>query len=83
MFLLILEREEEGERKRERERQTDRQTLMWEKHWSVASRKWFDLGLHPQPRCVPWLGIEPAAFLVYGMTVQPTEPPGQGHINID
>ena len=32
----------------------------------------------PQPRYVPWLGIEPIAFLVYGMMLQSTELHGQG-----
>ena len=34
-----------------------------------------DQGSNPQPRYVPWPGIEPTAFLVYRTMLQPTEPP--------
>lgn len=34
-------------------------------------------GSNLQPTYVFWLGIEPTVFLVYGMMLQPAEPPGQ------
>ena len=46
------------ERERERERDGD----VREKHQLVASHSLPKQGLNPQPRYVPWLGIEPAAF---------------------
>ena len=52
---LFLER---GKRRRKR----GRETLMWERNiekpWPVASHKHFNKEVNPQPRVVPWLGIE-------------------------
>ena len=46
------------ERKGERERK---------KHWLVASHMCPDWWLNPQPRYVPWLGIEPSIFWYMGL----------------
>ena len=76
MCLLILEIEEGGESRtgREREKQTD----VREDYRSVASHTHPNQRWNPQPRYVPWPGIKPTIFLVYGSMVQPTEPQGQG-----
>ena len=80
-FLLILTQRYVYwfERERERETERERNTDVRHKHQSVAS---------PSP--VSWPRIGPATevcaltgnwthnLLVYGMTLQPTEPPGQG-----
>ena len=66
------------ERGREGERETETETSIWEKHWSVSSCMHPERGSNPQPRYVPWPRIEPAVFLVYWTTFQPTEPPSQG-----
>ena len=51
---------------------------VWEKHWLVASCMHPNRGENPQPRYVPWPGIDPRSLLVYGMMLQTTEPPSQG-----
>ena len=63
------ERERQRERDRERdtererqERQTEKEISVREKYWLVASHTCPDQGLKPQPKCVPWLGIEPTTF---------------------
>ena len=56
VYWFQREREEE-KRKRERER---------EKHLLVISLRCLDQRLNPQPRYVPWLGIEPATFWCTG-----------------
>ena len=52
------------ERGREREIHTD--IDLREKDRSVSSYMHLDLGLNPQPRYVPWLGIEPTTFWCMG-----------------
>ena len=69
-------------RERRRERvgggERDWDIDMREKHQSIASCTHPNWRLSPQPKYVPWPWIAPAAVLVYRMTLQPTEPPGQG-----
>ena len=70
--LLILEREEGGERDREREREREREKRRG-KHG--CERETLTGCLPYAPPC----GIKPTAFfLVYGMMLHLTEPPGQG-----
>ena len=57
-YVYWFEREgkgEGGERKRERERERERER-------SIASRMLPNQGWNPQPRYVPWLGIESVTF---------------------
>ena len=70
MSLLILEREKER----------DRETMMWERNIHLLPPICFPTWgrTHNLGMQVPGPGIEPTAFLVYGMTLQPTEHPGQG-----
>ena len=53
-----------------RKRKGERNIDVRQKHWSVASHICPIQGSKPQPKYVPWLGIEPAT-LVYRMVVQP------------
>ena len=68
MFLLILEREEERKERSACEYRYENETPMWERNID---------GLPPVHS--PRQGIEPAAFLVYGTMLRPTEPPSQGN----
>ena len=47
---------------REREREGERNMDVKQKHWSVAYFMHPDQRLNPQPRYVPWPGIEPTTF---------------------
>ena len=58
MFTDFRERRKEGERQRK--------IHVREKHQSVASCMHPNLGLNPQPRRVPCLGIEPVTFQCTG-----------------
>ena len=49
---------ERGRREKERERNID----VREKHWLIASPTHPYWGPNPQPRCVPWQGMEPVTF---------------------
>ena len=63
-WLLILGKGEVGDRQ---ERERGRETSMWERnHRSVASCTCPNWGLNPQPRHIPWPGIEPATFRFAG-----------------
>ena len=69
MFITFRRRKEGGGVRERDGRQCERETL-------IACLPYVPgLGMNPQHRSVPWPGIEPAAFLVYGMMLQPTEPP--------
>ena len=55
---------------------------MWERNTNLLfSHVHPDWRSNPQPGYVPWPGIEPATFLIYGMTLQQTQPhwPGKSH----
>ena len=58
--LLVLEREGKGEGEKEKE------VDVREKHRLVASHTRHNWGLNPQPRYVPWPGIEPPTFWCTG-----------------
>ena len=47
-------------------REKERKTSMWEKYWLIASSTHPNRGLNPQPRLVPWPGIEPKNFSCMG-----------------
>ena len=66
--LLILEREEGG----------DRETLMWERNWLVASHTHSDWGSNLPPRCVPWRVFEPSTFWCVGRCSNQVSHTGQG-----
>ena len=53
---------------------------MWER--LVASCTWPDWRPNPQPRYVPLIGNRTHNLLVFRTTLQPTDPPGQGHIYV-
>ena len=52
-------------RERERDTKGGRDGKEKEKHRSAASRNHPDRASNPQPRSVPWLGIEPTTFWVW------------------
>ena len=58
-----------SERRERREKERERNINVWEIHRSVATRTPLTRDLHPQPRRVPWLGIEQVTF---GFTGQHT-----------
>ena len=58
--LLVWEREEW------RGKEGERNIRVREKYWWVASCMHPDKGLNPQPRHVPWLGIEPVTICFVG-----------------
>ena len=49
-----------------------------EKHPSVASHTCTNRGLYPQPRCMPWLGIEPRSFRCKELCSNQVSHTGQG-----
>ena len=49
-----------------KEKERERNIKVWEKHWLVASLMSSNQGPNPQPKHVPWLGIEPATFCFAG-----------------
>ena len=49
-----------------REKARERNTYVRKKHWLAAFHTFPDWGLIPQPRHVPWWGIEPMAFHFLG-----------------
>lgn len=61
-------------------RERERETSMWKKNINpfVASRTSPDERLNPQPMYVPWPGNQSCNLSIYGMTLQPPEPTGQG-----
>ena len=59
LFSLLLEKEEGKE---EGERKGERYMDVREKHQLIVSYTFSDWGSNPQPRHVPWPGIEPSTF---------------------
>ena len=56
-----------------------------EKHWSVASLMHPKQGLNPQPRYVPWQGIEPMNFWFIRQhynELSPTQPGRKMYLNM-
>ena len=78
-FLHSLEREKERGKEREREGQREGNISAREKHQLVASLACPDLGANPQPKCVPWLGIEPITFWCTGWCSNQLSHTSQGH----
>ena len=75
---LQRERKEGGWREKETDR--DRDADLRERHQSVASHTCPDRGLNPQPRYMPWPGIEPTTFQFMGWcTNQLSRPHWPGH----
>ena len=60
-----------GEWEKERERERERERHQYERETSTGC-------LPFMPQLCPHPGIKPAIFLVYGVMLQPTEPPGLG-----
>ena len=62
--LLIFREKGRGERERGWGR--DGNIVVREKHWLAILHMLPDWGSNPQPRYVPWLGVEPATFCCTG-----------------
>ena len=57
MFIDFREKKG-GERERDRERNINVRNI----DWLVAPHTYPNMGLHPQPRYVPWVGTKPTTF---------------------
>ena len=84
---LLIDYKGRGRGQRKREREKERKRGREKRGWGERERNidWQLLpgispfqGWNTQPWHVPWPGTETHTLLVYKMTLQPTEPPGQG-----